>query len=115
MTSLRTHCALLATTCSLTTWAANGTQPGGYGIKNAMMGGSSIALPLDASAAANRGQSTSATPPKPSAKPIHVDPDSRLCSTTTAISAVNKGCSAPISAMMPAGMPCDMAHQLGPR
>ena len=34
-------------------WAANGTQPGGYGIKNAMMGGASIALPLDSSAAAN--------------------------------------------------------------
>ena len=34
-------------------WAANGAQPGGYGIKNAMLGGTSIALPLDAAAGAN--------------------------------------------------------------
>jgi len=33
--------------------AVNGAQLGGYGIKNAMMGGTSIALPLDAMAAAN--------------------------------------------------------------
>ena len=33
--------------------AMNGSQLGGYGIKNAGMGGASIALPLDASAAAN--------------------------------------------------------------
>lgn len=33
--------------------AMNGAQLGGYGIKNAGMGGASIALPLDASAAAN--------------------------------------------------------------
>lgn len=33
--------------------AVNGTQLGGYGIQNAMMGGASIALPLDAVAAAN--------------------------------------------------------------
>ncbi len=33
--------------------AINGSQLGGYGIKNAGMGGASIALPLDASAAAN--------------------------------------------------------------
>lgn len=33
--------------------AVNGTQLGGYGIKNAMMGGASIALPFDAIAAAN--------------------------------------------------------------
>ena len=51
---VRRSCALLATTFTLgSAWAANGTQPGGYGIKNAMMGGTSIALPLDASAAAN--------------------------------------------------------------
>ncbi|MGA0612822.1 OmpP1/FadL family transporter [Caldimonas sp. KR1-144] len=34
-------------------WAVNGAQPGGIGIKNASMGGASIALPLDATAAAN--------------------------------------------------------------
>ncbi len=33
--------------------AVNGAQPGGYGIKNAAMGGASIALPLDAEATAN--------------------------------------------------------------
>jgi len=33
--------------------AVNGAQPGGNGIKNASMGGASIALPLDAVAAAN--------------------------------------------------------------
>jgi long-chain fatty acid transport protein len=33
--------------------AVNGAQLGGYGIQNAMMGGASIALPLDAVAAAN--------------------------------------------------------------
>lgn len=33
--------------------AINGAQPGGYGVKNASMGGASIALPLDAEAAAN--------------------------------------------------------------
>jgi len=33
--------------------AVNGAQPGGYGTKNATMGGASIALPLDAEAAAN--------------------------------------------------------------
>jgi long-chain fatty acid transport protein len=33
--------------------AMNGAQLGGYGIKNAGMGGASIAMPLDASAAAN--------------------------------------------------------------
>ncbi len=45
----------LAAACCGTSagWAANGMQPGGNGIKNAMMGGASIALPLDASAAAN--------------------------------------------------------------
>jgi long-chain fatty acid transport protein len=34
-------------------FAINGGQPGGYGVKNAAMGGASIALPLDAEAAAN--------------------------------------------------------------
>lgn len=33
--------------------AINGSQPGGYGVKNAAMGGAAIALPLDAEAAAN--------------------------------------------------------------
>jgi long-chain fatty acid transport protein len=33
--------------------AVNGAQPGGYGVKNAAMGGAAIALPLDAVAAAN--------------------------------------------------------------
>ena len=33
--------------------AVNGALPGGYGIKNASMGGAAIALPLDAVAAAN--------------------------------------------------------------
>ena len=41
--------ALMATSAH----AMNGAQLGGYGIKNAGMGGASIALPLDASAAAN--------------------------------------------------------------
>ena len=33
--------------------AINGAQPGGFGVKNAAMGGAAIALPLDAEAAAN--------------------------------------------------------------
>jgi long-chain fatty acid transport protein len=33
--------------------AVNGALPGGFGVKNKMMGGASIALPLDATAAAN--------------------------------------------------------------
>jgi len=40
----------LGSTCA---WATNGAQLGGYGIENAMMGGTSIALPLDTVAAAN--------------------------------------------------------------
>ena len=42
-----------ATLAGSAAWAVNGTQLGGYGVKNAMMGGASIALPLDAVAAAN--------------------------------------------------------------
>jgi long-chain fatty acid transport protein len=34
-------------------WAVNGAQPGGHGAANAAMGGTSVALPLDAEAAAN--------------------------------------------------------------
>lgn len=46
---------LFATLCaaSAPAFAINGGQPGGYGVKNAAMGGASIALPLDAEAAAN--------------------------------------------------------------
>lgn len=50
------RCGLLtlgATLAGSAAWAVNGTQLGGYGVKNAMMGGASIALPLDAVAAAN--------------------------------------------------------------
>ena len=53
----RSRIAALASACvslaASQAWAVNGAQPGGYGIKNAMMGGTSIALPLDSSAAAN--------------------------------------------------------------
>ena len=45
--------ASFALSAAMPLWAANGAQPGGYGIKNAMMGGTGIALPLDAAAAAN--------------------------------------------------------------
>jgi long-chain fatty acid transport protein len=38
---------------SLGALAINGSQPPGYGVKNAAIGGASIALPLDAEAAAN--------------------------------------------------------------
>lgn len=44
-----TTLALLASNA----WAVNGIQLNGYGIKNAGMGGASIALPLDATAAVN--------------------------------------------------------------
>jgi long-chain fatty acid transport protein len=54
---MRQRCRIALLSASLfavgSAWAANGTQPGGYGIKNAMMGGTSIALPLDAAAGAN--------------------------------------------------------------
>ena len=46
-------CATLALTLHGAAHAVNGAQPGGYGTKNAAMGGASIALPLDAEAAAN--------------------------------------------------------------
>ncbi len=55
-----------------------------------------------------------ATPPNPSASPAQVDGPSRRRSTATAMRAVNSGCSAPMSAITPAGNPRDMAHQLGP-
>jgi long-chain fatty acid transport protein len=42
--------------------AVNGAQLGGYGIKNAAMGGASIALPLDAVAAANNPAGTAFVP-----------------------------------------------------
>jgi len=50
-----TRVALAASTFFLhhAAFAVNGAQPGGYGIQNASMGGTSIALPLDAEAAAN--------------------------------------------------------------
>jgi long-chain fatty acid transport protein len=49
---------LACVTCALVqlipaAWAVNGAQPGGHGAANASMGGASIALPLDAEAAAN--------------------------------------------------------------
>jgi long-chain fatty acid transport protein len=44
-------CALALT--PICSFALNGAQPGGYGIKNAAMGGVGIALPLDSLAAAN--------------------------------------------------------------
>ncbi|MCU0920233.1 MAG: outer membrane protein transport protein [Burkholderiaceae bacterium] len=49
----RMACAAFSLFAAGPSWAANGAQPGGYGIKNAMMGGASIALPLDAAAGAN--------------------------------------------------------------
>lgn len=42
--------------------AVNGAQLGGYGVKNAAMGGTSIALPLDAVAAANNPAGIGALP-----------------------------------------------------
>ena len=51
--SLATALALVALGLSPGAWAVNGAQPGGYGTRNASMGGTSIALPLDAEAAAN--------------------------------------------------------------
>lgn len=53
-----THVALAALSCALSfasapAFAINGAQPGGFGVKNAAMGGPAIALPLDAEAAAN--------------------------------------------------------------
>jgi long-chain fatty acid transport protein len=50
------HLALPALALAVHTSSAlaiNGAQPGGYGVNNAAMGGASIALPLDAVAAAN--------------------------------------------------------------
>ncbi len=49
----RALCASLLCTLSVPAWAVNGAQPGGNGAANAAMGGTSIALPLDAEAAAN--------------------------------------------------------------
>lgn len=45
--------AALVSMLSGQAWAVNGAQPGGNGAANAAMGGTSIALPLDAEAAAN--------------------------------------------------------------
>jgi long-chain fatty acid transport protein len=49
------HAACAASVLALCApaWAVNGAQPGGHGAANASMGGTSIALPLDAEAAAN--------------------------------------------------------------
>lgn len=44
---------LAAILASAPVFAINGIQMGGYGVKNSAMGGASIALPLDAEAAAN--------------------------------------------------------------
>src|SRR5471030_3102642 len=52
-TSLAPALALVALGLIPSAWAINGAQPGGYGTRNAAMGGASIALPLDAEAAAN--------------------------------------------------------------
>jgi len=46
-------CAAGVFALSSPAWAVNGAQPGGHGAANAAMGGASIALPLDAEAAAN--------------------------------------------------------------
>ena len=51
--SLPAAIALAAIGLIPSAWAVNGAQPGGYGTRNASMGGASIALPLDAEAAAN--------------------------------------------------------------
>jgi len=45
--------AVAAMACTTSAWATNGAQLGGYGIENAMMGGTAIAVPLDTVAAAN--------------------------------------------------------------
>jgi len=52
---LLSRAACIASVLSLCApaWAVNGAQPGGHGAANASMGGASIALPLDAEAAAN--------------------------------------------------------------
>jgi long-chain fatty acid transport protein len=49
----RAACAASALALCAPSWAVNGAQPGGHGAANASMGGTSIALPLDAEAAAN--------------------------------------------------------------
>ena len=49
----RAACAACLLTLLSPAWAVNGAQPGGHGAANASMGGASIALPLDAEAAAN--------------------------------------------------------------
>ena len=49
----RAACAAALLSLGTSVWAVNGAQPGGHGAANASMGGASIALPLDAEAAAN--------------------------------------------------------------
>lgn len=49
----RVACAAGAFALCGSAWAVNGAQPGGHGAANAAMGGASIALALDAEAAAN--------------------------------------------------------------
>lgn len=49
----RSSICLAALLASAPAFAINGIQMGGYGVKNSGMGGASIALPLDAEAAAN--------------------------------------------------------------
>jgi long-chain fatty acid transport protein len=49
----RTACMASVLWLCAPAWAVNGAQPGGHGAANASMGGASIALPLDAEAAAN--------------------------------------------------------------
>src|SRR4030095_8966312 len=49
----RAACAACVLSLCSPAWAVNGAQPGGHGAANASMGGTAIALPLDAEAAAN--------------------------------------------------------------
>ena len=105
--------------------AMNGAQLGGYGIKNAGMGGASIALPLDASAAVNNpagmafvpqsfainvlvfnGQSTANSPaiPLPPPAPPGASIPAQTFSDNTTVSAPEGGANWVISPTMTAGI-----------
>lgn len=61
------------------------------------------------------GESTSATPIKPTANPAQERNPIGLRSTSAKISAVNSGCKPPISDITPAARPFATAHQLAAR
>jgi long-chain fatty acid transport protein len=90
----RAACAACVLGLADPAWAVNGAQPGGHGAANAAMGGASIALPLDAEAAANNPAGLALVPSSVTAglqvfhgnsSSTYVLPDNELHNRTTTV------------------------------